>query len=90
MHLRGVGTPEGGGAPLKMTVESRLLAWDLQVDVKLFSYPQRAPQGARGVHLLYTCWPLVATPAVRRENECDRAGTSSRPLEGKSKLMRSP
>lgn len=84
-HLRGVGTPEGGGAPPKTTVEKsrRLLAWDLQVDVKFFSYPQRAPQGIRGVHLLYTCWPLlVATPAVRRERV--RPRWERLPLEGKA------
>lgn len=39
------------------------LAWDLHVDMKLFS-SRTDSRRAGGVHLLYTCWPLRASPNV--------------------------
>jgi len=63
-----------------------LLAWDLQVDVKLFSSPQRSSRRSG-------CAPAIHLLAVARCSRCPprtsgtartRAGTSPRPLEEKT------
>jgi len=85
-HLRGVSSHPERVVALENDGWKPLLAWDLQVDVKLFSSPQRSSRRsgcAPAIHLLAvaccSCCPSRTSGTART-----RAGTSPRPLEEKT------